>query len=81
MCPNFTCVFTLCLSIFMHNIYWNMKQTDVGGCNFEVITFDYIYPFFLKKNFKNVSKMYLTKYDFNIPDPLYSKPLIITGIT
>ena len=28
---------------------WDMKQTDVGGCNFEVITFDYIYPFFLKK--------------------------------
>ena len=29
-----------------------MKQTDVGGaegCNFEEITFAYIYPFFLKK--------------------------------
>ena len=28
-----------------------MKQTDVGdaeGCNFEVITFDYIYAFFKK---------------------------------
>ena len=30
-----------------------MKQTDAGGaegCNFEVITFDYIYPFFFKKH-------------------------------
>ena len=29
----------------------DIKQTDVGGaegCNFEVITFNYIYPFFLK---------------------------------
>ena len=30
MYPNFTCVFTPCLSIFMHNIYLDMKQTDVG---------------------------------------------------
>ena len=29
---------------------WDIKQTDVGeGCDFGVITFDYIYPFF-KKN-------------------------------
>ena len=28
-----------------------MKQTDVvGGCNYEVITFDYIYPFPFKKH-------------------------------
>ena len=28
-----------------------MKQTDVGeGCNFEVVTFDHIYPFFKKKH-------------------------------
>ena len=30
-------------------LIWDMKQTDVGGAegsNFEVITFDYIYPFF-----------------------------------
>ena len=35
-----------------------MKQTDVGGaegCNFEVITFAYIYPFFFKK--KHTLKM------------------------
>ena len=28
---------------------WDIKQTDIGGaegCNFEVITFNYIYPFF-----------------------------------
>ena len=43
MCLNFTSVFTLCLSIFMHNIYLGYEKTDVGeGCNFEIITFDYI---------------------------------------
>ena len=26
-----------------------MKQTD-RGCNFEVITFDYLYPYFFKKD-------------------------------
>ena len=33
-----------------------MKQTNVGGgvCNFEVITFDYIYPYFFKKWQQNV---------------------------
>ena len=46
MCPKFTCVFTLCLSIFMHNIYLGYEKTDVGrGYNFEIIIFDYIYPF------------------------------------
>ena len=30
MCPNFTCVFTICLSIFMHNIYLEYEKTDVG---------------------------------------------------
>ena len=30
MCPNFTCVFTLYLSIFMHNIYLGYEKTDVG---------------------------------------------------
>ena len=29
MCLNFTCVFTLCLSIFMHNIYLGYEKTDV----------------------------------------------------
>ena len=57
-----------------------MKQTDMGGCNFEEITFDYIYPFFKKHTLKKISKMCSTKYDFKIPD-LYPKPLIITGVT
>ena len=44
MYANFTCVFTLCFSIFMHNIYLGY-ETDVGeGYKFEVITFDYKYP-------------------------------------
>ena len=29
MCPNFTHVFTLCLSIFMRNIYLGYEKTDV----------------------------------------------------
>ena len=54
-----------------------MKQTDVGGTeggNFK-ITFDYIYQFFLKTYFKNVSKMCSANYEFNIPDLLCLKPL------
>ena len=74
--PNFTCVFPLCLSIFMHNI-WDMKQTDVGGgCNFKVITFDYIYLFFLKKNSLKMSAkcaqqcMVLTHHTFCVQNLL-----------
>ena len=45
----------------MHNIYLGYEKTDVGeGCNFEIITFDYIYPFFKKKTY---FKMCSTKYD------------------
>ena len=57
-----------------------MKQTNLReGCNFEVITFDYI-SIFLKKcmYFKSVSKICSTKYDFNIPDLLGPKPLIMS---
>ena len=83
MCPNFTCVFTLCPSIFMHNIYLGYEITDVGrGVIFKKITFDYIYPFFFEKTyFKNVSKMSSTKYYFNIPGLLCPKPLVFTGVT
>ena len=46
MCPQCLCI------VF----FGDMKQTEVGeGCNFEVITFDYIYPFFFKK--KHTLKM------------------------
>ena len=62
----------LSVSVYSCVIFiWDMKQTEGGhaeGCNFEVITFDYIYPFFLKN-------MYSTKYDFDIPDLLCPKPL------
>ena len=55
MCHNFTYVFTLQLSIFMHNIYLGYKKNWCGeGCNFEIITFDYIYPF-LKKHTSKMS--------------------------
>ena len=59
MCPNFTSVFTLCLNIFMIFI-WDMKQTDVGvGCNFEVITFDYIYDVGVGCNFEVITFEYI----------------------
>ena len=44
MCPNFPCVFTLYLNIFIHDIYLGYEKTCGEGCNFEIITFDYIYP-------------------------------------
>ena len=60
---------SLSLSIFMHNIYLGYETNRCGeGCNFEVITFDCIYPFLKKTYFKNGSKTCSTKYDFNIPD-------------
>ena len=41
-------VYLLFVSVYSCIIFiWDMKQTDVGvECNLEVITFDYIYPFF-----------------------------------
>ena len=46
-------MYLLSVSVYSCIIFiGDMKQTDVGGgaegCNFEVITFDYIYPFCLK---------------------------------
>ena len=83
MCPNYTCVFTFCLSIFMHNIYLGyMKQTDVGeGCNFEVITLT-TYPFFFKKKQLKMSARHAEEsMVLSILDLLCPKPLIITGGT
>ena len=51
LCVPILHVYLLSVLVYSCIIFmWDMKQTDVGGCNFEVITFDYIYPFFLKKN-------------------------------
>ena len=71
MCPNFTYVFILCLSIFMHNIYLGYEKTYVGeGCNFEIITFDYIYPFFKKMSAKCAQQsMTLTYQIFCVLNP------------
>ena len=75
-------VYLLSVSVYLCIIFiWDMKNWCGEGCNFEIITFDYIYPFFKKIYFKNVSKLYSTKYDFNISDLLCPKPLIITGVT
>ena len=50
LCVPILHVYLLYVSVYSSIIFiWEMKQTDVGeGCTFEVITFDYIYPF--KKN-------------------------------
>ena len=75
LCVPILPVYLLSVSVYSCIIFiWDMKQTDVGMCNFEVITFEYIH--FLKTYFKNVSKMCSTGYDFNIPDLLCPKPLI-----
>ena len=45
-------VYLLSVSVYSCIIFiGDMKQIDVGGCNFEVITFDNMYPFFLKNIF------------------------------
>ena len=51
LCVQILPVYLLSVSVYSCIIFiWNMKQTDVGrGVIFEVITLDYIYPFFLKK--------------------------------
>ena len=55
ICSDILCIPVLPVYVFSVSVYlciifiWDMKLTGVGEeCNFEVITFDYIYPFFLK---------------------------------
>ena len=45
LCVSILPVYLLSVSVYSCIIFiWDMKQTDVGeGCNFEVITFDYIF--------------------------------------
>ena len=47
LCVPILHVYLLYVSVYSSIIFiWEMKQTDLGeGCTFEVITFDYIYPF------------------------------------
>ena len=77
LCVPILPVYLLSVSVYSYIIFiGDMKQTDMGkGCHFEVITFDYIFLFK-----KCTLKICSTKYDFNIPDLLCSKPLIITGV-
>ena len=82
MCPNFyLCISSLSQYIHAYYLFGIWKNWCGEGCNFEIITFDYTYPFFKKTYFKYVSKMCSTKYDLNISDLLCPKPLIITGVT
>ena len=48
LCVPILPVYLLSVSVYACIIFiWDVKQTDVGrGAIFEVITFDYIYPFF-----------------------------------
>ena len=45
-------VYLLSVSVYLCVIFiWDMKkQMWGGGCSFEIITFDYMYPFFKKKH-------------------------------
>ena len=46
LCVPILPVYLLSVSVYSCIIFiWDMKQTDVGVCNFEVITFDYIHFF------------------------------------
>ena len=65
----------------MHNIYLGYETNLCGeGCNFEVITFDYVSIFFKKHNLKMSAKFAQQSMIFNIPDLLCPKPLITTGV-
>ena len=62
ICSHMLCVPILHECLLSVSVYscvifiWEMKQTDVEeGCNFEVITFDYIYPSIFSK--KHILKM------------------------
>ena len=66
LCIPILPVYFLSVSVYSCIIFiWDMKQTDVGGggegCNFEVITFDYMYPFFLKKTLLKCQQNVLNK--------------------
>ena len=73
ICSHMLCVpilpmYLLSVSVYSCIIFiWDMKQTDVGGaegCNFEVITFAYIYPFFKKKTTLKCQQNVLNKVLF-----------------
>ena len=62
VCVPILPVYLLFVSVYSCIIFiWDMKQTDWGECNFEVITFDYIYPLKKKKNFKSVRQNVFNK--------------------
>ena len=54
LCVPILPVYLLSVLVYSCIIFiWGIKQTNVGGgCNFEVITFDYIYFFFKKHSLK-----------------------------
>ena len=61
-CSQLLCVSVLPLYLLSVSVYsciifiWDMKQTDVEGCNFEISTFDCICPFLKKKTLKMSAK-------------------------
>ena len=62
ICSHMLCVPILPVHLLLVSVYsciifiWDMKQTDVGGCNFEVITFDYFSIFLRKHTFEMSAK-------------------------
>ena len=75
-------VYVLSVSVYLYIIFiWGMKQTGVGeGCNFEVITSDYI-SFFFKKHTLKMSANCAQQSMILTYQILCPKPLIITGVT
>ena len=77
LCVPIVPVYLLSVSVYSCIIFiWGMKQTDLrGGCNFEVITFDYMSIFLKKKRtFKMSAKcaqqnMVLTYQIFCVLNP------------
>ena len=80
LCIPILPVYFLSVSVYSYIIFiWDMKQTE-GGCNFEVITFDYISIFF-QNSLKMSAKCAQQSMIITLPDLLCPKPLMITGVT
>ena len=45
LCVQILHVYLLSISVYIY-IYLEYEETDVGGYDFEVVSFDHVYPFF-----------------------------------
>ena len=79
LCVPILPVYLLSVSVYLCPLYLlgdHEKNWCGEGCNFEIITFDYI-SIKKKTYFTNVSKMCSTKYDLTYQISLCPKPLVI----